>query len=346
MKTPEKILIVRTDRLGDVTLTLPLAGIIKKYFNDVKVYFLVKDYTAGLTSNHPYIDGTLIFRDQKGMKNFKKELRKLKSYSFDCSIIVHPTFRLALLMYLAGIKLRIGTGYRWYSFLFNRRIYEHRKTAEKHELEYNISLLGALGIDEKVSRANVEFSLQVDRKSKQTVLNFLNSRGFNDKLPTVIIHPGSGGSAADLPLAKFRKLIELLAQELKLNVILTGTKNENELCEKLIVTNKEINTAGEFELRELIALISISDILVANSTGPIHIAAALGKNVIGFYPKARECSPERWGPYTDKAFIFQPETDCKDCSCKECKEKNCMETIDIRSVTEAIKEIIYNANKI
>jgi len=338
----KNILIVRTDRLGDVVLTLPLAEIIKEKYPEAKVTYLLNEYTIGLAFNHPYIDETLVFTDRNGNGNFKRQLRLIKNKFFDCVIIVHPTFRLAILTFLAGIKCRVGTGFRWYSFLFNRKLFEHRKTAKKHELEYNVSLLKTIGIEKKISTATINFSLQVDSKSKQKVIGYLEKKGFNDNLPSIIIHPGSGSSAADLPIPKFKELLTHLVRELKVNFILTGSKSEMEICKQLEITGNTINTAGKFNLKELIALISLTDLIIANSTGPLHIAAALGKHVIAFYPKAKECSQERWGPYTDKAFVFLPDTDCVNCSCKECRMKNCMSTIKILPVVEAAKEIIYN----
>ena len=92
-------------------------------------------------------------------------------------------------------------------------------------------------------------------------------------------------------------------------------------------------------MTELMGLIGKSDIFVSNSTGTIHIAAALGSPVIGFYPKIKVCSAKRWGPYTEKSTIFEPAINCKNCTRKKCEKLQCMNTIDIASVTKRIKEI-------
>ena len=88
------------------------------------------------------------------------------------AIIVYPTFQTALIIFLSRIKNRIGTGYRWYSFLFNSKIYEHRKYAEKHELEYNVNLLKAFGINEEVSPENVNFDISINKKSEKRLQIF------------------------------------------------------------------------------------------------------------------------------------------------------------------------------
>ena len=340
MKEPQKILIVRTDRIGDVVLTLPLAEIIKRHLPHPQIAFLLRDYTSPLAQGNPFIDEIITLPEKNGEISFSKALPVLKRKKFDAALIVSPKFKIASLIFLAGIEMRIGTGYRWYSFLFNKKIYEHRRRGDKHELEYNVKMLEALGIEETVSKESVVFNVHPNAESKRKVRKILKSKGWDENLKTVIIHPGSGKSAVDLPLYKFKNLISLLARELKVNLILTGNGKEKKMCNDLMASDNVINTAGKFALKELIGLISLSDLLVANSTGPIHIAAALGKKTIGFYPNVNECSPRRWGPYSTNSFVFVPETDCVSCEPRSVNEKNCMESIPVEKVALKIKEML------
>ncbi len=340
IKKPENILIVRTDRIGDVVLSLPLAKIIKKKFPEAKITFLLKNYTKDLARNHPYIDNLLILEEEGGTVKFKENIKNIQKLKFDTCVVVYPTFKISLILFLAGIKHRIGTGYRWYSFLFNEKFYEHRKYGEKHELEYNINLLKLLGIDDIEPENDISFDIRIDEKSEQKVNDLLQKNGFNPNIPTVIIHPGSGGSAIDLPIHKFRDLTGNLARELNLNLLITGSEKEKEICKEVKGNSKSIDLSGKFNLSELIALINKADILIANSTGPIHIAGALGKYVIGFYPPIPALSPKRWGPYTSKKVIFTPKLDCENCTRKKCEELNCMNTIEISEVVDAVKQIL------
>ncbi len=340
IRNPENILIVRTDRIGDVVLSLPLAKIIKKKFPHAKITFLLKNYTKDLARNHPYIDNLLLLEEENGNVKFKENIKNIKEHKFDTCVVVYPTFKISLILFFAGIKHRIGTGYRWYSFLFNKKFYEHRKYGEKHELEYNLNLLKLLGIDNIEPEKDISFDIQIDEKSEQKVNDLLQKNGFNPNIPTVIIHPGSGGSAIDLPIPKFRDLAENLARELNLNLLITGSEREKHICEKVKGNSKSIDLSGKFNLSELIALINKSDILIANSTGPIHIAGALGKYVIGFYPLIPALSPKRWGPYTKKKIIFTPDLDCENCTRKKCEELDCMNTIEVKDVVNAVKQIL------
>ncbi len=330
MNKPGKILIIRTDRIGDVTLTLPMAHAIKKFYPDSQVTFLVRQYTRPLVDNNRYIDEVLILKEKNGRINFRENLDLLKNY--DTCFLVHPTFELAALIFMAGIRVRIGTGYRWYSFLFNRKIYEHRKYAGKHELEFNLSMLKLIGINHDTNIESADFGLKPDTTALKNVKTVLSKSGVNLNSKIIIVHPGSGGSSVDLPFDKMKQLTTKLSEINGVEILITGNKSEAELCSRLIVSQKTKNFAGVFNLNELIALINLSDILIANSTGPIHIAAALNKFVVGFYPKIVSCSAERWGPYTNKKAVFKPETECSNCSIKKCLHTNCMATIDIDKV--------------
>jgi heptosyltransferase III len=331
MIQPKKLLIVRTDRIGDVVLSLPLAEIVKKKYPECRITFLLRNYTSELAADHPFIDEIKILEEKDKKISLIKNIKMLKG-RFDTAIIVYPTFITSLIIFLSGIKNRIGTGYRWYSFLFNQKVFEHRKYAEKHELEYNIGLLKVMGIDKSVSYNNVHFNLKVNEKSLIKVKDYLKGENYNSAKPVIIIHPGSGGSAVDLPVKNIKELIELIFENLDTNIIITGSKSEKELCSSLAIDPKIINAAGQFNLSELTALISLSDIFIANSTGPIHIAAALNKYIIGFYPKILSCSPQRWGPYSNKTSIFLPEIDCEKCSREQCERLNCMSSIQVSKV--------------
>ena len=218
-------------------------------------------------------------------------------------------------------------------------LFRSRKDALRHELEYNINLLKYFGIKETVTPSNVRFNLNIGSAEEERVKTILKVKEIKLKQPVIMVHPGSGGSAVDLPLNKFKELIELIYSRLNIEIIITGSKSEMELCHKLHIPGKTKNLSGLFNLSELKALINYSDIFIANSTGPIHIAAALGKYVIGFYPKIAQCSPKRWGPYTDKAKVFTPKLDCNNCSREQCDRLNCMNTIQVSEIFVEIEKI-------
>jgi heptosyltransferase-3 len=320
MIKPKNLLIVRTDRIGDVILSLPIAEIIKKHFPECRITFLVRDYTKEILNDHPFIDDVIILKELNGKIPITENVKLIRPYQFDNSIIVYPTFQTSFIIFLSGIKNRIGTGYRWYSFFFNKRLYEHRKYAD-----------------------NVNFNIRINKQSIKKVEDVLASDGIKNDRFLIIVHPGSGSSAVDLPLNKFKVLVEELAKKDNYQIIFTGSKSETEMCNELKVNSEVKSYAGMFNLSELIALISRSNMFIANSTGPLHIAAALDKYVIGFYPNLLACSAKRWGPFTNKKTIFTPNSDCVDCRREQCSRSNCMNTINVMEIVAEVDRI-YNLN--
>jgi len=333
------ILIVRTDRIGDVVLTLPLARLIKKHYPNSKVTFLVRDYTKSILNNHPFIDDTIILKEKDGNVVFFDNLATISSHKFDVCIVVYPNFITSLLVFLSGIKKRVGTGYRWYSFLFNEKLFEHRKYAQKHELEYNVNLLKKLDIEEDISIENVKYDLIVENSLLKKIQTQLTEIDIDLQKQFIVVHPGSKGSSMDLPIAKFKELVKKLSDD-NLTILLTGSTAEVEICNQLVINDKVKNLAGKFNLDELIALISKADVFISNSTGPMHIAAALGKITVGFYPKIVSCSKERWGPYTANKLVYVPQIDCNNCTREQCEKLDCMNSIDMNIVFKDIKNIL------
>lgn len=345
MNQPRNILIVRTDRIGDVILTLPVAAVLKKHFPGCRVTFLLREYTKELTFNNPYIDETLVLDEANGKPAFFASLKMIKAKNFDTVITVFPRFRIALVLFYAGIAARVGSGYRWYSFLFNKKVYEHRKYGEKHELVHNINLLKAIGVNEQVDEKDCIFGLCPAEENKIKIENFVKENGIDLSKPVVIFHPGSGGSAVDLPLDKMKELAARTANQPDVTVLITGDKKEAGICASFPSGDKIFNLCGKFNLGEIIALIDVSALLVANSTGPLHIAAALGKNVIGFYPKIKAQSPARWAPFTEKKHIFVPSVNCSNCTRKQCRKLDCMNSISVDEVLETIKNCVLTASR-
>lgn len=340
MNSPEKILIVRTDRIGDVVLSLPMAELVKKKYPDCKVAYFIRDYTSPLIDGNPFIDEVVVAEESNGEILFNKNLKKIKSKNFDTCVVVNPTLKISLTLFFAGINNRIGTGYRWYSFLFNNKVFEHRKYAEKHELEYNVNLLNKIGIGFKDFSNEIKFHLKVDEKSSEKINSILFERGFKSGNKIVIIHPGSGGSSVDLPKEKLIELTKMIGSLNNVSIIITGSKNESALCKEFEISESVLNFSGQIDLSLLIALINKADLFISNSTGPMHIAAALGVYVIGFFPKILSCSQKRWGPYTKNRTIFIPTIDCSNCNREQCEKLDCMNSIDIGKVFDETKTVL------
>jgi len=304
----KKLLVSRTDKLGDVILTLPLISEVRRIFPESEITFLTKKYVHNLINSYFAFDKLIGLENSGGFFSFLKFLRNEK---YDIVINVYPRFKLALLFFLAGIKIRIGTGYRWYSFLYNKKLCEHRKDAVKHESEYNIDLLKTIT---DRARYNNNFVFTYTDEEKLNLESKLNKFSFSLSGKYIVVHPGSKGSAKDWPVENFKLYINKFFEEFKnIKVVLTGIQEETEILTDICNSVPEkyknfiVNLCDKLNLKELMILTDNSKLFISNSTGPIHIAGALNKNIIGFYPNQKPMNETRWRPLNDNAVVLKPE---------------------------------------
>ncbi len=293
----KNILLVRIDRIGDVILSLPMLPLLRRRFPNATISVLMRRYTRELVDHHSCVDEVILYEHENRISSLLAILKKIRCRRFDIAIIPYPRFRPALLVFFASIPIRVGSGYRWYSFLFNRRVFEHRKNAQRHEVVYNLNLLQPLGIDTH-ERPEFEFSISASACDAVDSLLAGNSISHQDKF--VILHPGSGGSARDWSAENFSRLGNELHRRLGVKALVTGGKGEEPLVQKVTdgMTPKPLAVVGRLSLMELGALIRRARVFVSNSTGPMHIAATVGTPVVAFFPPIVQCSRVRWGPYS------------------------------------------------
>jgi len=344
-KSIKRILLVRTDRLGDVILTLPLLPLLRKSFPDAYVALLLRRYTGAIVEGNPYVDEFLWYDDGQHLIQFRAMVQTIREKRFDAVIVVYPTIRLAWLMFRAGVPLRVGTGYRYYSILFNRKVWEHRRDAKRHEVEYNLTLLNELNcrIDGKP-----EFFIKIPTQVESRVKNVLLSSSKGSITPIVIIHPGTGGSAREWSAPDFGRLAARLVAD-GVQVFITGVQGEEQKISEVLSASdgKAISLVGRFDLKELAALIRSASLFVSNSTGPLHLAVAVGTPVVGLYPQHAAMSAKRWGPYTGRNRVLVPKKpiDCSECVRKKGEPCSCMATISVEEVYQAACSLLYEGKE-
>lgn len=316
-----------------------MAQALKRLLPETSVAMLIRRYTSEVVEESPYVDRILLYDDGTRQIPFFQLVANLRAGQFDAVFHTHPLFRAALATRFAGIRERVGTGYRWYSWLFNRKVYEHRKDARRHELEYNLNLLQAIGCT--VDPSSVSPSIRVTAESEEHVRRLLASLGVADGERLVILHPGSGSSARDWHADHFGELAAMIRRIPSVRVAITGGSNEQGLVDAVRRTGGEgvLGIAGELTLHQFAALAKRASLFIANSTGPLHMAAAVGTPVIGFYPQITPLSAARWGPYTSRKTIFTPSG--KPAQCTECLSPGagrcaCMDSISAPEVYAAV----------
>lgn len=300
----KNIAIVRTDRLGDMVLTLPLAKALNSYNHSFQITMIASSYTKPLLNNSEIANYFFVDEYQGGINKIFSDNK------FDAVFFPMPNFNEVLAAFLSKIPIRIGSAYRFYSFMFNHKVHDRRKISKYHEAEYNVRMLSSI--------TNKEHSVdlvppKINEEMNAQLVKFLNELKNNQNQKIIAFHPGSRGSARDLSVSTIIEVVNKLSNRSeKIKIILTGSEADLQIC-SLIAKEcpNAVNLCAKFTLDEMISLFRNIDLLLANSTGVLHIAASLGTAVIGFFPNTPHLSAKRWGPYSSNSIVISPPPDSK-----------------------------------
>lgn len=321
----KRIIISRTDAIGDVVLTLPLCGLIKKYLGaDTFIIFFGKTYTQPVINLSPHVNAFINY-DEFEKLNEVDQAEFLFSQNADVLLHVFPRRTIAQAARRARIPLRVGTSHRFYHlFSCNKLIHFSRRKADLHEAQLNVKLLEGMGINIQPSLSELSSYYGLKQPSPPPAKFNLLLGTLEFKL---ILHPKSHGSAREWGLDNYSKLIDLLLPY-PVTIFITGSEKEKELLKDWIATlpGNVTDVTGTMNLDELVSFISACDGIIAASTGPLHIAAALGKQVIGIYPPFKPMHPGRWSPLGINASYLCDEKTCSDCK-NHPSQCNCMHNV-------------------
>jgi heptosyltransferase-3 len=322
-------LIVRNDRLGDWVLTLPLLEELKAAAPEVRLGAMATAAVAPLLERYPAVETIIV--SAEGFKGFRETTAAVRRGRFDAAVVVHPDMADTLVVWWAGVKIRVGNGYRGYSFLYNRRVYLHRSPSARHEIEYNLKYLEAFGLP--VPAEIPAPHLEVTEGDRARARELLAARGLAGD-GYVVVHPGSGGSSLNWSPRRYRVLAAELAKVLGTAVVVTGAAGETELASYVAGEGAgRVSVAGETDLGALLGLLARARLFISGNTGPMHLAAAVGTPTLSLFSPLRSGSPTRWGPRGKVAAVITPSGyACEQCSRERCEHFNCMEAITVEEV--------------
>jgi heptosyltransferase-2 len=289
-----RYLICRTDRLGDVILSFPVASILKRTDPEAFVVYLVNPYAAPLLENNPYIDHWMTVRvrgeDRGGilnLKEFRTTLKRVKELAFDVALALHSKPTVAQMLFLSGIKMRIGPKGRYYSFLYTHRV---KIVKGIHITERNLGFLRAIGLDGSIERPKIY--LRSDERERGEEL----WRGKSH--PRVVLHL-SARTAKTWPQSNFFELARRFIKS-KVSIALTG-RFKGAPVEGALPFRENLS------LRDLISLLSQSDAVVTGATGIMHIAAAIDIPLFAIFDPSIPYLVEEWEPLGKEKTLYLPK---------------------------------------
>lgn len=331
MQNPDTIIVSRTDSIGDVVLTLPVCGILKEKYPHCRIIFLGRKYTRPVVKCCAHVDEFLDW-DEVERASATKQANILRKQNATAIVHVFPNRKIAAAARRAGIPIRIGTSHRLFHWITcNRLLNVGRKNSNQHEAQLNVKLLLPLGVVRVPTLDEIQhyFGFSSSKLLPGNFTSLIEAGKFN-----LILHPKSKGSAREWGIANFSRLIKILPAD-KFKIFVTGTKEEGMALRNLFSENPNItDLCGKMSLEELISFIGHCDGLVAASTGPLHIAAVMGKKAIGIFSPMRPIHPGRWAPIGKNAKYL-----VRNISCTECKKNNechCIQEISPEQVKVAL----------
>ena len=339
----KKILIVNVNWIGDVIFSTPFIKTIRDTYPDDYIACLLHPRCAEILKGSPRIDEIIVYDEEGKHKSLIGKLMlilHLRKIHFDIAFILHRSFTKALLVFLAGVRERIGYPTKNRGLLLTRTI--DLPEEEVHKVEYFLNLARGSGI--KVRESSYEFFIQdPDRKS---VKEFLKKNGVMDKDRLIVLCPGGNWGPKRWPKENFAKLADMLAGKPDVRIILSGAKKDIVLVEEIrgMMKNLPVISCGLTTLKELGALLERADLVVANDSGPMHLAVAMRSNVIALFGPT---SPGLTGPYGEGNYKVIWKTEGCDVPCYDvtCTDNRCMKLITVEDVFKEAEKVLNAGNK-
>lgn len=291
-----RVLVVRNDKLGDFTLALPSFALIKQALPHAQLTALVPNYTREVAALSPWIDGVLI---DPGRRQELELLRRLRAGGFDAVITLFSTTRIGLTLFASGIPYRLAPATKAAQVFYNHRLLQRRSRSEKPEFEYNLDLarrfLADLGLAAGAPRR--PYLAAETAEVARLEAEFRAQYGVAAATKLVFVHPGSGGSANNLSVEQYAELARRLRSSAEHLIVISSGPGEVELGERLAAALPDVPHIQHVSRQGLTAFIktlAFCDLFISGSTGPLHLAGALDRLTVGFYPRRRSSTPLRW----------------------------------------------------
>ncbi len=340
-QSPNRIAIIKPSALGDIAHTLPVLSALRQQFPLAHISWVVNKSYAPILEGHPDLSEIVSF-DRGALRQnwlsggiaFARFLRELRQRRFDLVIDLQGLFRTGLMTRASGAPVRIGlASARESAFL----AYTHRiddRTGVTLAVDRYWRVVEALGNTPPTKQFHVPVQ-PIARAWASLTLNALPR-------PWLAVGVGSRWLTKRWPPEHFASLVNRAQQQFGGAAILVGAPEEAALAEHAanLIVGPKIQLTGKTTLPQLVALLAESDVMIANDTGPLHLAVALGRPVVAPYT----CTlVERTGPYGQLAQAVETTVACKGSYLKTCSRMDCMAELTPDRLWPALERCLRTA---
>jgi lipopolysaccharide heptosyltransferase II len=344
-----RILCVRLDALGDVLMCTPAMRALRQAVPGRTLALLGSPSGAAALPFVPELDDAIAWsapwtrsaRSATTAAASPAPIATLAARGFDAAVIfttyTQSALPAALLCQLAGIPLRLAhCRENPYDLLSDWVPDPEPATLVRHEVQRQLALVQRVGC----RSAGLGLSF-VPRPADMTAARArLAAAGIDPDRPWILLHPGASAASRRYPAAHWAQVVRLLAQELQLPLVLTGSAEESELVDGIQFASAvpAISLAGRLALGELGAALRLAAVAVTNNTGPAHMAAAVGTPVVDLYALT---NPQHT-PWNVRSRVLFHDVPCRFCYKSTCPEGHqaCLAGIEPRRVVEAVRALL------
>lgn len=340
----KRILIVNVNWVGDVLFSTPFIRAVRESYPKSYIACLLHPRCIEMLEGNPCLDEVIIYDEEGTHKSLLGKLRLisfLRKRHFDAAFLLHRSFTKALIARLAGVKELIGYPTKNRLMLLTKAIEE--PSEEIHKVEYFLNLARAAGM--KIKNNSYEFFIK--ESDRDFIKEALRKSGVNDKDLLIAICPGGNWDPKRWPKENFAKLADILIERFGAKVVITGARKDVKLAEDIkgMMKNSPIIMCGATTLKQLGALLERANLVIANDTGPMHIAVAMKAKVIALFGPT---SPEITGPYGSGNYRVIFKNDLCEVPCYDvtCSANRCMAAITVENVLQEVNNmLIKNADR-
>ena len=336
--TYKKIIIARTDKIGDLILSIPSFFMVRKMYPDAEITLLVRSYNYDIVKNLPYINRVVQIDNYRQ----KELLEKIRYFNADIFIALYVDKFVMELAKASKAKIKIGPLSKLKSFFtFNKGVLQKRSKSIKHEAEYNLDLIKKLNKKKYDDELEINTNIFLDKNNLEAADKFFKDNNIGEKI--LVVNPFMGGSAKNITDTQYADIIRKVIDHNKnIDVVITSHISDEERGLELlkkIDRDKVYLFANGGELLNIGAVINKAKVYFGGSTGPTHIAGSLQKSIVALYPKKPTQSPVRWGVFGNKdvTYIIPDENTKENYKNKEFSSYN--EEIENKIVKEIIKRL-------
>jgi heptosyltransferase-2 len=342
MEQFNRILIVRTDRIGDVLLSTPVIKALRDSFPNSYIAMMVRPYARDIIEGNPYLDEVILYDKNKRHKGWIASVKfaiQLKKKNFDLAVVLHPTNRVHIITFLAGITERLGYNKK-FGFLLTKKVSDEKRFGVKHELEYNLDLVRLVGAQAR----DKSLFMPVNEVSRDYIEKFLKARGVSRSEALIAIHPGASCPSKKWPPQRFAWVADRLIEDFNARVVIVGDVGDIHTAEKLkqAMRHEPIFACGKTTISQLACLLKRCTLFISNDSGPVHIASSLGVPVVDIFGRNEAgLSPTRWGPWGAPNVVLHKEIGCLRCLAHNCqKDFACLKAIQKEEVLQAARFLL------